>query len=211
MRRVKRIKKTVSVTALALFVVLSVPSVAVFAHGDEDHGEASAPAVSTSASMVVRTARVGDMEVTVKHLPIEPDKGTMARVFVTSFDSNEPVAKATITLLFGGNAAVEAVAEASSTAGMYEAKLPPLPQGEYTLVARVESEGTTQTVEYGSVKVAPAPSAAVENRSSWARTALIALGTLIVLCIAGILLYRAAQLARRSQEKRRTERQTATA
>ncbi|MBA3320576.1 MAG: FixH family protein, partial [Pyrinomonadaceae bacterium] len=157
---------------------------------------------------ITRVARAGDFEVTIKHPPIEPDKEIAARVFVTRFETNEPVEKAKITLLFtSGGAPVEATAEAANTPGMYEVKLPPMPQGDYKLAARVEGGGGTQTVEYGAIKVAPAPPAQAENSSSWARTALIALASLVGLGIAGFLLYRVAQYARRN----RSEGETATA
>ncbi len=208
MNNVKRIKRSVLATVLAIFAMWLVPSAAVFAHGGEDHGSEKAPVVSTSANMMVRTARVGDLEVTVKHPPIEPDKETTARVFVTRFASNEPIEKASVTLLFNnGSAPVEAAAAVGNTAGMYEAKVPPMLQGQYNLAARVEAGGVTETVEYGMLQVALTPVSAAESQSSWARTALIVLGSLVGLGIAGVVIYRTAQLARRN----RAERETATA
>ncbi len=211
----KRINRIVTAAASVLALLLSTPSTTttVFAHGGEDHGGEKAPAVSTTGSMVVRTGRAGDLEVTMKHAPIEPDKETAARVFVTRFDTNEPVANAKITLLFTGSGApVEVKAGAAgNTAGMYEAKVPPFPQGDYKFVARVEGEGEPQTVEYGTVKVAPAPPAEAESSSTWAHAALIALGSLVGLGVIGFVFYRAAKIARHNQAERRNERETATA
>ena len=191
---------------LCVVMLASLP-VSSFGHGGEDHGDAKAPAVSTSANMVARTVRAGDYEVTLKHPPIEPDKETTARVFVTRFDSNEPVENATITLLFsGGEVPIEATATAGNTAGMYEVKLPPMREGEYKLAARIGVNGTTETVEYGALQVAPAPATAAESESSWARMALIALASLVGLGFIAFVLYRASQYTRRDRT-----RETATA
>ncbi len=184
---------------------LAIVSVVAFAHGGEDHGDAKAPAISTSASMSTRTMRAGDYEVTLKHPVIEPDQETTARVFVTRFNSNEPVEKASIILLFSsGGAPVEASAAAASTAGMYEAKLPPLREGEYQLAVRVAVNGTTETIKYGALRVAPSFSDEAETSSSWAQSALIMLGALTGLGIVGIIIYRARQSARHQQAEKVT-------
>lgn len=205
-----------ALAAFALLLLLSATGATVFAHGGEDHGEEKASVVSTNGNMIVRTARAGELEVTVKHAPIEPDRETAtARVFVTRFDTNEPVGNAKVTLLFtgGSGALVELTAAAAgSAAGMYEAKLPPFPRGEYKFSARVEGGGEEpHTAEYGALKVVPVPPAAAESGSSWARTALIVFGSLIGLCIVGIVLYRATRIARHNQTEKRNERETATA
>jgi hypothetical protein len=160
-----------------------------------------------SANMMTRTARAGDYEVTLKHTPIEPDEETAARVFVTRFDTNEPVEKAIVTLLFnGGEAPIQAAATAANTAGMYEGDLPPMREGEYKLTARIVLNRTTETVEFGVIQVASAPVTAAESKSSWARSALIALASLVGLGVIGVLLYRVVQFIRRNRT-----RETATA
>lgn len=187
-------------TAMALAATLT--SVEVRAHGGEDHGEEKAPAtVSTSANMVVRTAHAGDFEVTLKHAPVEPDNETAARVFVTRFETNEPVQGASIAvMLAGAPLPVEATAVSGATPGLYDIKLPPVPEGEYRLAARVGLEGTTRTVEYGTLNVVPLPPPTVES-STRTRTALIALGVLVVLCFVGVVIYRAVSTARRDRFK----------
>jgi len=209
----KRINRIVSAAAVFALLLSAPGTTTVFAHGGEDHGEEKAPAVSTTGNMIVRAGRAGDLEVTVKHAPIEPDKDTAARVFVTRFDTNEPVANVKVTLLFtGSGASIEVKAGAAgNTAGMYEAKVPPFPQGDYKFAARVEGGVEPQTVEYGTVKVAPVPPAEAASSSTWARTALIALGSLVGLGVIGFVFYRAAKIARHNQAERRNERETATA
>lgn len=213
MSNLKRMNINYLLIVTVVIAALSAPGGEASAHEGEDHGgESSVAAVSVSADTEVRTARVVDLEVTLKHRSIEPDKAGAARLFVTRFDSNEPVELATVTLSFTGDGMdAEATAAAGSTVGMYEAVLPPLAQGTYRLAARVEIAGVTQTIRYGVLKVAAAPAPMIESSSSRTRTALIATGLLIGLSIAGVLLFRAARSSRRRPAGERDEQQAATA
>ncbi len=191
---------TIAIAAIALTLV--APNAKVYAHEGEDHGEKKAPVVSTSANMIVRVARAGDLEVMIKHPPVEPDKETTARVFVTRFETNEPVEGAKIVVVIAGVAhPVEATAGAGSNPGLYDVKLPPVPEGQYELAARVEAGGVPHTVEYGALQVQALPPPASAGSSSWARTALVALGLLLGLGFAAAVIYRAAALARRGRIK----------
>ena len=171
----------------------------VFAHGGEDHGDQKAPVVSKGTNMIVRVARVGDLEVVIKDPPIEPDKETAARIFITRFATNEPVSGAKVVVVLQGNAPVEVSAVPSSTAGMYEVKLPPLPQGQYKLLARIEHDGENKTAEYGSLAVVPLPVPLISAVATWARTALLVLGGLTVLGVLGAFIYMLLPAVRRSR------------
>lgn len=203
MNYVARKKGFVLAVALTMFASLIATPVAVFAHGGEDHDEKKAPAVSAGAGMVARVARAGDIEVVIKHPPVEPDKETAARVFVTRFGTNEPVggAKIVVALEGDGGAPIEATVTPGNTPGLYEVKLPPFPKGQYKLSARVEVAGAVQIAQYGVLEVAPPPPASVESGSSWARTVLLGLALLIGIGFAGVVIYRAAQFARRNRIK----------
>jgi len=184
----------------------------VFAHGGEDHGDQKPQTVSPGTNMIVHVGRAGDFEVVIKHAPIEPDKEMVARVFVSRFANNEPVtgAKPVVTLTSNGNSPVDLTATASSTPGMYEVKVPPLPKGQYKLAARVESNGETKTASFSALEVAPQPVAATATIASWARTGLMVLGAIVgigVIGFMGIVIYRAAQTSRRE----RLEGETAAA
>ena len=194
--------------ALALFVgALLTPAATVFAHGGEDHGDQKAPAVATGPGRVVHTARAGDLEVVVKHPPVEPDKEVVARVLVTRFATNEPVGDAKVTLVLAGEggAPVEVTAAPSAaTPGMYEAKFPPLPKNQYTLTASLDTGGKTETVAYGAIQVAPLPAASAGVVASWARSALIGLGLLAALGLAVFVVRRAVQMSQRDRLKGQT-------
>ncbi len=176
--------------------------VGAFAHGGEDHAEDKAPIVSVGAGTVTRVGRVGDFEVTIKHAPVEPDREVSARLFVTRYESNEPVDGARVSVVIGdGGRLPEVTAQVSTTAGIYEARLPPLPKGRYDIGARLDVGGTSGTARFAPLEVAPALPTAVESGSTRARTALIALAALSALGAAGAVVYRLVQNARRNRVK----------
>jgi len=183
---------------LALSLALISLSTSVFAHGGEDHSE-SAPVVSVGAGMQTRTARLGDMEVTIKHPVFEPDHETTGRVFVTRFETNEPIEGARVFVVFGDGSAQEVTATAGTTAGVYEVKLPPVPEGEYALTARVEIGNASETVQFGQVSVTTPPPAEVESGNAWARTGIIVLAALAALVVIGAVGYRVSQSSRRGR------------
>ena len=203
MNQVLKTKRKVVATVLAAVAfALTFSNVQVNAHGGEDHGAKKAPTVSTSANMVVRHMHVGDFEVTIKHPPVEPDKELAARVFVTRFETNEPVEGAKVLVAFTTvGTPFEATAEPGNTPGIYELKFPPMPRGDYTLAARIEVGGATQAIEFGTLQVAQLPPPASANESSWARRALLALGALVGLGLLGLVVYRATVQARRDRIK----------
>jgi hypothetical protein len=192
-------KKVTALTTLVAILALIVTGVKVFAHGGEDHGDQKAPVVSKGTIMIVRVARVGDLEVVIKDPPVQPDKETAARVFITHFATNEPVSGAKVVVVLQGSKPIEAGAVPSTTPGMYEVKLPPLPQGQYKLVARIEHNGENEMAEYGSLAVTPLPVSSSSALATWARTALLVLGGLTVLGILGAFIYRLLPAVRRSR------------
>lgn len=193
------VRKNITVLSMLVVLAASLSSGAtVFAHGTEDHGE-KAPVVSKGTNMIVRVARVGDLEVVIKDPPIEPDKETSARVFITHFATNEPVLGAKVVVILQGDTPIEVAAVPSTTPGMYEVKLPPLPQGQYKLVARIAHDGENKMAEYGSLAVAPLPVSSSSALATWARTALLILGGLTIVGVGGAFIYRLLPATRRSR------------
>lgn len=197
-------KRLSAFTTLMAIVALFISPATGFAHGGEDHGDQKPATVSKGTNMIVHVARAGDYEVVIKHAPVEPDKEVVARVFVNRFDTNEPVAnlKPVITVTADNGAPVEVSGAATGTPGMYEAKLPPLPKGQYKLAARVDYNGETKTATFSALTVAPQPVTATATIAAWARTALIGLGLLVALSVIGFaafVIYRASRASRRER------------
>ena len=169
------------------------------AHGGEEHADEKPAATQTNANVTVRVARAGDYEITLKHAAFAPDKATAAWVFVTRYATNEPITDAQVTLLLNGATTMEVKFASGDTPGVYVAQLPPVPAGEITLDAKISMAGATATAAFGHVMVAPPALAAPENKTLWARTALLAAGALVVLGILGAALFR----GRRAYQRRR--------
>lgn len=186
--------------------MLAVSPLAAFAHGGEDHSAEQAPVVAAGAGMVARTMQAGEWEIMIKHPVLKPDKELAARVFVTKHDTNEPVERASVTVTVtdvGGAPTQVTATAAGNTPGVYELKLPPMPQGAYKLAVRVGASGANETVQFGAIQVARASVAEAESVNGWGRTGLIILAALIGLGVVGVGVMRLMQSAR--------NRKTATA
>jgi hypothetical protein len=184
-------KKTATVLFLLTAFWLFGNTVQIFAHGGEDHGDQKPKATTSDKGTVTRTARLGEYELTLKHQFLEPDAASAAKLFVTKFKTNEAVdnAAAKIEIESAANGSVtEAAVEKTDAAGSYNIKISALPQGVYTVRAKLTYGGETDTATFSNVEVAPAPSAA-ENTLSRGRTALIAFVFALVLALFGGLIY----------------------
>lgn len=195
--------KIVSAIVFVALTMLALPCMTL-AHEGEDHGDAQEPIVSADTGMIARTARAGDWEIVVKHPLLEPDHEIAARVFVTRFDSNEPITNAKVVVMITGEggAPVEAQASAGSMPGVYEVKLSPLSRGQYGFAVQASANDVAETAQYGTIQVLPAPPSKAESSTGWARAGLFALAMLVILSVLGALGYRAVQgnRARSSKE-----------
>lgn len=184
-------KKLVTIL-LILTPILFFDSVApVLAHGGEDHGDQQPKATSSGKGTVTRSARLGEYELTFKQPLLEPDTAVAAKLFVTKFETNEAVENAAAQVEIesvANNSVTEATVEKTDAAGSYSVKIPALPQGVYTIRAKLTYKGETDTATFSGIEVAPAPMAA-ESAASRARTALIGFVLTLVLALFGGLIY----------------------
>lgn len=163
----------------------------VMAHGGEDHGEAKPATATTTAGTVTRSVRLGDFEIMFKHSPLEPDTATPGRLFITKFATNEGAGDANPALEIESatGSVTEIPVEKSAAAGSYVARIPALPEGAYTLRAKVTYGGETDTATFSGVEVAHAEPAAEATGSSWTETAIFSMMILFALGLFGGLAY----------------------
>lgn len=203
MKTIEQANMHIAVLLLATIVSLIVMNRSVRAHEGEDHGAEQPPVVSADAGLTTRVVRAGDYEITWKHPALEPDRELAARVFVTKFDTNEPVAGARIVMtIANAEGALMEAAAAGTSSGVYEVKLPPLAQGQYKFGARVSVSGISEGITFGTISVAPRPPTAAESSTSWARTLLILLALLAGLGLGGAIIYRLVRGARATHADR---------
>lgn len=176
---------------MALVLALLAWQTVTSAHGGDDHGD-NKKAMTTDAGMVARTVRVGDYEVMMKHPALEPLHEHSARLFITTYATNEPVkeAAANLTIANKGKEPIKVAARSSTRAGEYELTLPPLDSGDYGFSVVVKIKGVEQTASYGTVAIeAPQPAAVVGNLADTGNALLWSLGVLL-LTVGGVTSYR---------------------
>ncbi len=183
-------------TAATLFLFLIFgfwgDAAQVFAHGGEDHGDAKPKTETTAKGTVSHSSRLGELEVMLKHPLFAPDAVTAARLFVTKFETNAGFADVSpaVEVEAANGTVTQATIEKTETAGIFNVRFPALPNGTYTIRAKLTHGGETDTATFSGVEVKSQPIAVTETGGmSWARTALIAFVFLVVLALFGGLIY----------------------
>lgn len=175
---------------LALISFLTLFQDNTLAHDGHDHGDESKKEVVVSnKNEVVRTLRVDDYEIAIKHLLLTPDKETNLRLFLTRFDTNTPIEKAKVSLEIKSSDGItqEIFLTEANTAGMYEGKFPPLREGEIKLSVNGSVGNSSLKGNFGSIQITQQ---AIENPTSitaWAKRLLIALGLFVGIFFAVIV------------------------
>lgn len=161
----------------------------IFAHGGEDDGAQKPTTTTGDKGTITRAARLGEYELTLEHQFLEPDTATSGKLFVTKFKTNEAVDNAAAKIEFesADGSVTEAAVEKTEIAGSYNVKISALPQGVFTVRAKLTYGGETDTATFYGVEVASA--AATESTLSRAQTALIDFVFVLVLALLGGLIY----------------------
>lgn len=170
----------------------------VSAHGGEDHGDQKPKTETTAKGIVLRTTRLGDFEVTVKHPPMEPGTIAHGSLFVTRYATNEPVDAGSVKVVLeaqGGSTSDIAVAK-STTAGSYTLDIPALTEGDYTLRVTITAGGKASTATFSGVEVRHA-SVATGTASSWSGFLLTAMFLIVGIGLFVGLVYLAVRVAGR--------------
>ena len=189
--RIRKIRKTARALLLLIaFCVLGSPS-AAFGHGGEDHGESKPKTTADAKGTVSHTARLGDLEVMVKHAVLVPDAASAGRLFITNFQTNAPAEKVSpaVEAESANGSVTQLTVEKTDAAGSYNLKFPALPAGTYTLRAKITYAGETDTATFSGVQVETAHAATEGSAASWGGSALIALSALVILGLFGGLIY----------------------
>ena len=178
------------------FVSQAVPT-PVSAHGGEDHGDEKPTTETTAAGSVVRTTRLGEFELTLKHVPIAPDTPAHATLFVTNYTSNEPVASGEIQIAIDGHdvPTANATVARSTALGIYSIDLPALREGEYTIRVTVTDGGKASSATFSGIQVQTA--AAVGQATSWPQILLTGGFLFVGIALFAALVFLSVKVARR--------------
>ena len=178
--------------AFFLFFTLSGNAPQIFAHGGEDHGDQKPKTETTGKGTVSRFIRLGDLEVMLKHPVFAPDTAATALLFVTKFETNQGFADVApaIEIESSSGSVTATKIEKTDTAGIFNVSFPALPNGTYTIRAKLTHGGETDTATFSGVEITNAPVTSAESGAmSWARTVLIGFIFTIVLALFGGLIY----------------------
>jgi len=123
-----------SVLFLLLFFCVSA-----FAHGDENHGNEQ---LVEAGKVITRVLKIGDYEVLLKHPLILPDVETVAKIFLTKYETNEPVAASLEIEIEGDNGSIIQVRnQIRNQVGSYDLVIPALAEGRYKIRVIERSRG----------------------------------------------------------------------
>ena len=186
----KSIHSKIIFSALLVFATIGNPLMS-FGHGGEDHGDSQPKTAPSEKGSISRTARIGELEVMIKHPFLEPDTATSAKLFLTKYATNESSDKATavIEMESSSGSVTQIGVEKTDVAGSYNLKIPGLPEGSYTMRAKITFSGETDTATFSGLKVEH-PAAETATVMSWPRTILIFLtGSFVFALFAGLMYF----------------------
>ena len=171
-------------------IALLTSPLPIFAHGDEDHGDAK-PQTSVKQNIETRTVVVDNLEVLLKTPLLEPDKEISGKLFLTSHETNEPIKNAKITLLVEGEDGkkTEIVVNPTDNPGVYRLTIPPIPQSIIKLSAKINHSGKDEIVSFGTTEIKPLAVESSAENTNWARSALFGLVTIGLLTLLGFITF----------------------
>jgi len=170
----------------------------VLAHGGEDHGDEKPKTETMNKGIVLRTLKLGDLEITIKHLPLEPDAAATARLFITRYATNEPVDATSLQVAVesSNGSMIEIPSEKGPTSGTYVMEVPALPKGGYSLRATVGVGGATSTATFSGVEVSHQEAAPTGSVGSWSQFLLTGAFFLLGFALFAGLVYIAVRVVR---------------
>jgi len=140
-------------------------------HGDEKHDDAKttkSTGVSSQQTSMVRSKRVKDFEITLKHPILEPFKVAIGNLFVTRYESNEPVSiNIAADLVSSSGKTINISVEKSNSTGIYKLDFPGLEKGSYNLLIKLDGANLKETVTFSDLKVSSAKTQNLESNNSY--------------------------------------------
>ncbi len=180
----KKVRKVIAGWLLTCLLLTIGSTFHVFAHGGEDHGDSKPKTAVNDKGTVSHTSRLGELELMIKHTSIEPDTATLARLFITKYATNEAADKITAVVEFESASGVvtQVAVEKADADGSFNLKIPALPEGSYTMRAKVTYGGETDTATFSGITVSQ-PAAEAATGISWLRSTLMVLVSAVVLAL----------------------------
>lgn len=181
---------------LALPVLLALASTtagsflptAVMAHGGEDEGTAGAP-VQAASGLKSAAAQSENYDIVVQYGVIEPDKAATLDIYLSDYETNAPVAVATIRVSGSGGDTTSAAATAEKDSGLYNVSWTFSRAGKFDLLFDITSADKSDIIEVKGIEVGAM--GAEPPKATAGRTLLIiVISSVAVLLIFALLYFR---------------------
>lgn len=178
-------------TAVFLAICLTGSGREISAHGDEDHGAEQPKVQTTGQGLISRTARLDAFEIMLRHSALEPDTAVSGRLFVTNYETNEPVGNIvpSIQIESADGAVTTVEVQKTDFKGSFGFNFPALQEGSYTVRVIAATDGKTSTATFSGVEVTDHEAATAASGRSWLLTGSIGLVLLIATVLFAALVY----------------------
>ncbi len=135
---------------LIIQFLLGLLPVFAFAHGGEDHGDAKKTAVSP-ASYFTSEAASEIYEVLLKYSPIVPGKESSLRLYLSEYNSNQPIDTAKLEITVAGNPNIK-IAVVRIDKGVFELKATFPEKKAYNLVVNINSYAGIDLIQLNNIE-----------------------------------------------------------
>ena len=135
---------------IILLFLLWIP-VLVFAHGDEDHGDAKKAVAAGSLKYFSSEATSDKYELLLKYSPIVPGKEATLKLFVSEYNSNKPVDSASLQVSVGGKPNIKFVLKKIEK-GVYEIKTNFPEKIAYNLIVNINSYAGADLIQLSNIE-----------------------------------------------------------
>lgn len=149
---------------LIIQFLLGLLPVFAFAHGGEDHGDAKKTAVSP-ASYFTSEAASEIYEVLLKYSPIVPGKESSLRLYLSEYNSNQPIDTAKLEITVAGNPNIK-IAVVRIDKGVFELKATFPEKKAYNLVVNINSYAGIDLIQLNNIEAGKELTVATTESSS---------------------------------------------
>ncbi len=136
---------------LIIQFLLGLLPVMTWAHGGEDHGDAKKTAVSPTSYFSVEA--VSEIyEVLLKYSPIVPGKESSLRLYLSEYNSNQPIDSAKLEITVAGNPSIKVTAVRIDK-GVFELRALFPEKKNYNLVININSYAGIDLIQLNNIEV----------------------------------------------------------
>lgn len=187
---VTQLRRLVTTGFLALVIAAMglFASTAVLAHGGEDHGGDTTPVQSVSGRNSA-SAQSESFDIVAEYGSIEPSKPASLDLYLSDYETNAPIAGASIQVSISGtdNSSVAATAEKDS--GLYSVSLTFPAEGHFDILFDIASADKSDIIEVKGIKVGSTETEPLKKAKSYTSVIVLA-GFAAVLLVLTLFLIR---------------------